>query len=232
MYLPSARGTRGRRRGLTVSTPVDETADGPRWRPQTSLLIGVRHIGICVPFRHTSLKWHFGREACSSPRCEWRQASPQSQSCNVHNLIDLYAVKLPDDKSQRVTYADRCRLGHLLSTQECSRWGSRCCRAQLEVVLEQAEPVEAHAAPDNLVTMNSTVRLADLLTKERRTVTLVYPDDVDLASDGVSILEPLGTALLGCEVGDVIQCPAEKCQRRFRIAEVVYQPEHAGAFHL
>ena len=68
-------------------------------------------------------------------------------------------------------------------------------------------------------------------TEKRRTVTLVYPDDIDLASDGVSILEPLGTALLGARVGDVIQCPAEKVGR-LRIVEILYQPEHLGAFHL
>ena len=141
-------------------------------------------------------------------------------------------MKPLDDKSQRVTYMDRCRLGQFLDSQESRAWGNRRCRAKLEVVLEQAKPVEAQFAPDNLVTMNTTVRLADLLSKKRRTVTLVYPDDVDLASDGISILDPLGTALLGCKVGDVIQCPGEKCQQRFRIDEVLYQPEHAGAFHL
>ena len=104
--------------------------------------------------------------------------------------------------------------------------------ANLEVILEQSTPVETQATPENLVTMNTKVKLAALPTEKRRTVTLVYPDDLDLASDGVSILEPLGTALLGAKVGDVIQCPAEQCQRRFRVVEIVYQPEHAGAFHL
>ena len=151
---------------------------------------------------------------------------------SAHIFSDLYAMKPLNHKSQRVTYMDRCRLGQFLDSPESRAWGNRRCRAKLEVVLEQAKPVEAQFAPDNLVTMNTTVRLADLLSKKRRTVTLVYPDDVDLASDGISILDPLGTALLGRKVGDVIQCPAEKCQRRFRVDEVVYQPEHAGAFHL
>jgi regulator of nucleoside diphosphate kinase len=145
---------------------------------------------------------------------------------------DLCTMKLFDDQSQRVTYMDRCRLGQFLDSQDSRAWGNRRCRDKLEVVLEQARPVEAQFAPNNLVTMNSTVRLSDLLSKKRRTVTLVYPDDVDLASNSISILDPLGTALLGCKEGDVIQCPAEQCQRRFRIDEVVYQPEHAGAFHL
>ncbi len=80
--------------------------------------------------------------------------------------------------------------------------------------------------------MNTKVKLAALPTEKRRTVTLVYPDDLDLASDGVSILEPLGTALLGAKEGDVVECPAAKEASRFRIVEIIYQPEHAGAFHL
>ena len=141
-------------------------------------------------------------------------------------------MKPLDDKCRCVTSMDRCRLGQLLDSRECCAWGNQCCRAKLEVVLEQAKLVDAQFAPHSLVTMNTTVRLADLRSRKARTVTLVYPGDVDLASDGISILEPLGTALLGCKVGDVVQYPVEKCQRRFRIEEVVYQPEHAGAFHL
>ena len=138
----------------------------------------------------------------------------------------------PAENRRRVTYTDRCRLGQLLNDQECCCYGSQHGRANLEVLLERAEPLEAHKAPENLVTMNSVVRLSILPSEKRRTITLVYPDDVDLASDGISVLEPFGTALLGRKVGDVIQCSAEKCQSRFRIADVVYQPEHAGAFHL
>lgn len=141
-------------------------------------------------------------------------------------------MKQANKNIQWVTYADRCRLGQFLESQVTHAWGNRRCRAKLESVLEQAEPVEAERAPNNLVTMNTTVTLTELISRKRRTATLVYPDEIDLACDGLSVLEPLGTALLGCKVGDVIQCPAEKCQQRFRIDEVVYQPEHAGAFHL
>lgn len=151
---------------------------------------------------------------------------------NVQMHSNSNTMKTSTDRCRCVTDADRCRLGGLLANPASRGWGNRRCRAKLEVVLNRAESVEAQAAPEDLVTMNTTVRLAELPSEKRRTVTLVYPDDVDLVSEGVSILEPLGTALLGCKVGDVIQCPAEKCRCRFRIVEVVYQPEHAGAFHL
>jgi regulator of nucleoside diphosphate kinase len=135
-------------------------------------------------------------------------------------------------KRKCVNDFDRCRLGRLLNSAEVCAWGNRRSRANLEVVLEQSEPVNTRATPKDLVTMNTKVTIAALPAEKRRTITLVYPDDVDLPSDGVSILEPLGTALLGSKVGDVIQCAAAKGARRFRIVEIVYQPEHAGAFHL
>jgi regulator of nucleoside diphosphate kinase len=141
-------------------------------------------------------------------------------------------MKHANKNIQWVTDADRCRLGQFLESQASRAWGSRRCRAKLEVLLEQAEPVEAALAPNNLVTMNTTFTLTELNSRKRRKATLVYPEEIDLACDGLSVLEPLGTALLGCKVGDVIQCPGEKCQQRFRIDEVLYQPEQAGAFHL
>ena len=142
------------------------------------------------------------------------------------------AMKLNSKEHLCVTNSDRCRLGAWLTSQEAHVWGNRRSLADLEVLLEEAEPVTSRLAPETLVTMNTAVKLVDLATEKRRIVTLVYPDDMDLVADGVSILEPLGTALLGCQAGDVIQCPDEQCQRRYRIAKVVYQPEHAGASHL
>lgn len=140
-------------------------------------------------------------------------------------------MNLAYDQSRCVNDADRCRLGRLLVEEPCAL-GDRTCRGNLEVILEQATSVETRATPEDVVTMNTKVKLAVLPTEKRRTVTLVYPDDLDLTSDGVSILDPLGTALLGSKVGDVIQCAAAKGARRFRVDEVIYQPEHTGKFHL
>jgi regulator of nucleoside diphosphate kinase len=141
-------------------------------------------------------------------------------------------LKTNSNKNLCVTHADRRRLGSWLTTQEGHVWGNPRSLANLEVILEDAESVPARRAPESLVTMNTAVKLVDLANEKEETVTLVYPDDVDLVQGGVSILEPLGTALLGRQEGDVIQCPVEQCQRRLRIARIVYQPEHAGASHL
>lgn len=80
--------------------------------------------------------------------------------------------------------------------------------------------------------MNSTVLLSKHASDEQRTVTLVYPDDLDLIADGISVLDPRGTDLLGRRVGDLVHWSAGGSRRDIRIEDVVYQPELAGASHL
>ncbi|MCE9552581.1 MAG: GreA/GreB family elongation factor [Planctomycetes bacterium] len=136
------------------------------------------------------------------------------------------------DKMLYVTDADRRRLGTLLSGDELSHGGNARSVADLNELLEESAPMDARLAPATLVTMNTAVRLVDVRTGDQQTVTLVYPEDVDLFPDGVSVLEPLGAALLGCQVGDVVQCLAEQPHRKVRVDEIVYQPEREKAFHL
>lgn len=86
--------------------------------------------------------------------------------------------------------------------------------------------------PDDVVTMNSTVRLISLNSAAESICTVVYPEDVDLVDDGISVLEPLGARLIGCEVGDLVECETQEDRGLWRVAEIVYQPERVGAFHL
>jgi regulator of nucleoside diphosphate kinase len=129
-----------------------------------------------------------------------------------------------------ITDNDRRRIGHLLVNKSARAWGESRWLGKLEALLEQAKPIASQHAPDSLVTMNSTVLLADLETGERRTVTLVYPDDIDLVRGGLSVFEPLGTALLGCKVGEMVQCPSEE-HGPMRVLKILYQPEQVGALH-
>jgi regulator of nucleoside diphosphate kinase len=135
-------------------------------------------------------------------------------------------------KGALITTADCRRLGAWVATDEGRAWADDRSRDELTTILEKARLVEAESAPENLVTMNTCVTLADLDTGERRTHTLVYPEDCDLVPDGVSILDSLGIALIGRTLGDVVQCPDEPCGRRYRIVEILYQPERAGAWSL
>jgi len=102
----------------------------------------------------------------------------------------------------------------------------------LEQELEQAVIVPPRQVPGDVVTMNSTVRFTDLDTKEVITYSLVFPADADLSQNKISVLAPIGTALLGCRVADTIEWKVPAGVRRLKVEEVLYQPEAAGRFDL
>lgn len=126
-----------------------------------------------------------------------------------------------------VTKADRRRLGSLLATSEGRAWGSLQTVAELDALLEDAVPIGSRDAPETLVTMNSIVRVVDFESGEERIVTLVYPADSGEWNDEVSVTDPLGVALLGCEVGDMVQSLDDATAQHLRVAEMLYQPERA-----
>ena len=85
--------------------------------------------------------------------------------------------------------------------------------------------------PPNVVTMNSTVRFA-MLSGEEFEMTLVYPKDMDSSGKTVSILAPVGSALLGLAQGSEIEWPNPSGGvTTVRVKEVTYQPERAGTYH-
>lgn len=99
---------------------------------------------------------------------------------------------------------------------------------RLEKELERAEVVSPQEVSRTVITMNSTVVLLDLDTNEQETYTLVFPEDADIGRGKISILAPIGTGMLGYEVGDVFEWPVPAGVRRLQVAEIVYQPEAEG----
>ena len=105
-------------------------------------------------------------------------------------------------------------------------------RLQLEQELERGTVVEPAAMPADVVTMNSTVRLRLLKTGDESCLTLVYPKDLDAAGDKVSVLAPVGSALLGLSEGDEIHWPMPDGEiQPIQVLQLVYQPERAGQLH-
>ena len=102
----------------------------------------------------------------------------------------------------------------------------------LQAELDRAEVVEPQDVPPTVVTMNSTVRFALEDTAEEFSLTLVYPRDADGKGERISVLAPVGSALLGLSTGEHIEWPGPGGKSiRVRIVEVVFQPERAGEFH-
>ena len=101
--------------------------------------------------------------------------------------------------------------------------------ALLEEHLEEAEVRPASEIGPDVVTMNSEVRVTDLATGEPMQFRLVYPRVAATASGTVSVLAPLGMAVLGRRTGEGITWEAPGGTRRIRVDEVLYQPERDGA---
>ncbi|WP_010391669.1 nucleoside diphosphate kinase regulator [Pseudoalteromonas undina] len=103
---------------------------------------------------------------------------------------------------------------------------------ELEAELGRANIVEPHEVPATVVTMNSTVNFVVESTGEEFTLTLVYPKNIDSIGDKISILAPVGSALLGLSQGDQIEWPKPGGGLvTVTIKEVTYQPERAGELH-
>lgn len=117
----------------------------------------------------------------------------------------------------------------LLSSEKVSEKDKEYLEA-LEHELLRAEIVPPREIPDDVITMNSTVRLRDLDTQKELTYTLVFPSDADVAENKISVLAPIGTALIGYRVGDVITWEVPGGLRKLRVEKIIYQPEKAGDF--
>jgi regulator of nucleoside diphosphate kinase len=80
-------------------------------------------------------------------------------------------------------------------------------KAELEAELDRADVVEPQEIPPTVVTMNSTVKFRVHSSQEEFQLTLVYPKDVDQSGGTISVLAPVGSALLGLSQGDEIEWP-------------------------
>jgi regulator of nucleoside diphosphate kinase len=131
-----------------------------------------------------------------------------------------------------ITQSDFEHLQELLSSEFAQAIGPAEYLNGLEAELARAEVVDPEKVPKKVVTMNSTVKLRDLDTRELETYTLVFPEQADIANDQLSVLAPVGTAILGQRVGDVLRWRVPSGWRRFKVERVIYQPEREGVFHL
>lgn len=150
------------------------------------------------------------------------QEKPMNQTLAEQALPELALPKIV------LSSLDLDRLDQLLSRLPATD----PARLQLEQELERGAVVEPAAMPANVVTMNSTVRLRLLKTGEESCLTLVYPKDLDAAGDKVSVLAPVGSALLGLSEGDQIHWPMPDGEiQPIQVLQLVYQPERAGQLH-
>lgn len=123
-----------------------------------------------------------------------------------------------------VTEIDKARLQSLLAFEDDAP------QADLEHEIERAIVVEPQEVPGDAVTMNSRIVLR--IDDDKEEVALVYPQDADQRARKLSVLDELGTAILGFQEGDAVDWMVNNRTRRIQIDKIIYQPESAGDLHL
>ena len=131
-----------------------------------------------------------------------------------------------------ITKPDMQKLRALIAGVQASSSRTKATLNKLEEELNRAKVVNPQKVPKDVVTMNSQVRIRDIDSSEESTYTIVFPSEANVANNRISILAPIGTALLGYRVGDVVDWEVPSGLKRLEIVETLYQPEAAGDYHL
>jgi len=131
-----------------------------------------------------------------------------------------------------ITEYDMTRLRELIGDMKRFAYYGRDDIKDLVAELDRGQLVAPQDVPHDVITMNSRACLVDLDTNEEMIYTLVFPKDADIGQGKISILAPIGTAMLGYRVGDVFDWQVPDGTRRLKVKSVLYQPEAAGDYNL
>jgi regulator of nucleoside diphosphate kinase len=137
-----------------------------------------------------------------------------------------------DDRTIFITQYDVARLRDQIGEVRRTSRGGLDYLDDLETELARACVVAPTEVPPDVVTMNSRLTVVDLDTGEEMEFTLVFHKDADIAQSKISVLAPVGTAVLGYRVGDTFSWVVPDGTRRLKIRDLLYQPEAAGDFEL
>jgi regulator of nucleoside diphosphate kinase len=124
-----------------------------------------------------------------------------------------------------ITQADYGRLRRIIASSGDLRLKDAEHLDALERELDSAIIARSAEVPRDLVTMKSRVRVLDLTSGRELVYQIVFPGEADLLRNRISVLAPIGTALLGRAAGTVVEWKVPSGMRRLLILEVEYQPE-------
>ena len=137
-----------------------------------------------------------------------------------------------NDRTIYVTDGDHRRLTALLSAMEGPGGPNHAGADALRRRLERAVVVPSGEMPYHVITMQSEFLLKDLDTGITRVCTLAYPNEAVPTGRRLSVLTPVGAALLGSHDLDVVETEVPAGRKRFRVGAVFYQPEAAEAYRV
>ncbi len=136
------------------------------------------------------------------------------------------------ERTIHITRFDMDRLTELIDGLRLSPKANQANLDLLEKELYRAVLLDPQQIPHDVITMNSKVIISDTESGEKTTYTLVFPSAANISENKLSIMAPLGMALLGYRTGDIIEWPVPSGVRKLKVDEIIYQPEAAGDYHL
>ncbi len=126
-----------------------------------------------------------------------------------------------------ITKNDHKKLVDLIS----EKWPNDDYDQALLVELNRAEIVESALIPPDVITMNSLINFTDMQNSESFEYWLVFPEEANVAQNKISVLSPIGCALLGYKIGDIIDLKIPAGQKQLKVEKILHQPEAAGNFN-
>ena len=136
------------------------------------------------------------------------------------------------DRTIHITKLDMDRLLDLIEGVRSSPKFNKVNIDLLEKELYRGVLVDPQNIPHDVITMNSKVGITDTESGEKMSYTLVFPSAANISENKLSILAPLGMALIGYRKGDIIEWPVPSGIRKLKVDEIIYQPEAAGNYSL
>lgn len=121
-----------------------------------------------------------------------------------------------------ITRDDYSKLRLLLTTALHSNRSAALQKLREE--LDRAAVIDPVAIPPDVVTMESSVEFEDLHTSEVEEYTITFPERADVGQGRLSVLAPVGTALIGCRVGDIVSWATPGGVRQLKVRRVTPRP--------
>lgn len=131
-----------------------------------------------------------------------------------------------------ITELDYVRLSNLIDSARIERSTELKNLEYLANEIKRANKIDSKKIAPEFVTMNSVVQVFNKETKQTMTIKIVYPKEADFKKGNVSVFSPLGSALLGYKVGDIVLFEAPKGMVEISIEKIEYQPEARGEYQV
>jgi len=135
-----------------------------------------------------------------------------------------------ENRTILITESDYKKLTVAICETKYTEYRNSIYIEHLEGELKRAEVMPSKKIPEDVITMNSRVLLTDLSEETTLELTLVFPDEGGKAAGFISVLAPIGTALIGYRVGDVFEWDTPAGRTRMRVDKILFQPEAQGNY--